>query len=148
MIHDFIGNADSILALNPLFKKAFDYLRSNDLSKMDLGKIVLEEGKLFLTIMQYEGKQPEAVKMESHCKYIDIQYIIDGKEQMGWATLKNCMYPIDGFNLEKDIQFYLDKPTSLLTVEAGEFTVFFPQDVHAPSIGSGTIKKVVVKVLA
>lgn len=148
MIHDFIGNSESILALNPLFKKAFDYIRSNDLSKMELGKIVLEEGKLFLTIMQYEGKQPDAVKMESHQKYIDIQYIIEGKEQMGWASLTNCHHPIDAFNAEKDIQFYSDKPTSMLTVKAGEFAVFFPSDVHAPSIGEGIIKKVVVKVLA
>jgi YhcH/YjgK/YiaL family protein len=147
MILDSIRNAASILALNPLFKQAFDFIQSNDLSKMEPGKTILDGDKLFISIMELDGKTPEAAKMESHRKYIDIQVVISGVETMGWTAIEHCTNELDPYNVEKDLQFFSDKPTTYVTVQAGEFVVFFPEDGHAPGISDGPIKKAVVKVL-
>ena len=147
MILDSLKNAASTLALNPLFKQAFDFIQKNDLSKMELGKTIIDGDKLFISVMEIDGKLPEAAKMESHVKYIDIQVVISGVETMGWTAIEHCTEAIEPYNAEKDLQFFADKPSTLITVHPGEFAIFFPEDGHAPGIGNGLIKKAVVKVL-
>ena len=147
MIQDVLNNFASILPLNPLFDKVLDYLKTHDLSKMELGKTVLEENRLFFTIMEVDGKTAEAAKMEAHQNFLDIQIVLEGSESMGWASLDRCKNPMDAYHAEKDIVFYNDQPSSYATVHPGEFVVFFPKDVHAPCIGTGKIKKAVFKVL-
>jgi len=147
MILDSLKNAASVRTLNPLFKQAFEFIEKNDLSKMEPGKTIIDGDKLFISVMEIDGKTPEAAKMESHVKYIDIQVVISGVETMGWAAIEHCTDAIEPYNTEKDLQFFTNKPTTLLTVNPGEFVIFFPEDGHAPGIGKGPIKKAVVKVL-
>jgi biofilm protein TabA len=147
MILDSLKNAASTLTLNPFFKQAFDYIQMNDLSKMEPGKIVLDGENLFISVMENEGKEPEAAKMETHRKYLDIQIILSGQETMGWTAVENCLDAMDAYNPDKDIQFFTNKPTTYVTVNTGEFIIFFPEDGHAPGIGQGLIKKAVVKVI-
>ncbi len=148
MILDSLKNAASTLAINPLFKQAFEFIQSNDLSKMEPGKTIIDGDKLFISVMEIDGKMPEAAKMESHVKYIDIQVVISGVETMGWTAIEHCTDAIEPYNAEKDLQFFTDKPSTFITVHPGEFAIFFPEDGHAPGIGNGPIKKAVVKVLA
>jgi len=147
MILDSLKNASSVLALHPLFKQAFEFIQNNDLSNMELGKTILDGDKLFISVMENEGKAPEAAKMESHVKYIDIQVVISGVETMGWTAIEHCTDALEPYNADKDLQFFSNKPTSMVTVNPGEFAIFFPEDGHAPGIGNGLIKKAVVKVL-
>jgi biofilm protein TabA len=147
MILDSLKNITASESLNPRFKQAFEYIKNNDLSKMEPGKVILDGDYLFISIMEIEGKLPEVAKMEAHKKYIDIQVVLVGQETMGWTAIENCIHEIDPYNADKDIIFYTDKPTTYLTVNPGEFAIFFPEDGHAPAIGSGLIKKAVVKVL-
>jgi len=147
MILDSLKNAASVRNLNPLFKQAFEFIEKNDLSKMEPGKTIIDGDKLFISVMEIDGKTPEAAKMESHVKYIDIQVVISGVETMGWAAIEHCTDAIEPYDKEKDLQFFTNKPTTLLTVYPGEFAIFFPEDGHAPGIGKGPIKKAVVKVL-
>lgn len=148
MILDSLRNATSIQALNPLFKKAFDFIQSHDLSAMEPGKTLIDGDKLFISVMEIDGKSVEAAKMESHQKYIDIQVVISGVETMGWTAIEHCNNALEPYNVEKDLQFFQDAPSTYVTVHPGEFAVFFPEDGHAPGIGNGPIKKAVVKVLA
>ena len=147
MVLDSLKNAASTLALNPLFKQAFDFIQSNDLSKMEPGKTIIDGDKLFISVMEIEGKTSEAAKMESHQKYIDIQVVISGVETMGWTATEQCTNAMEPYNAEKDLQFFTDKPSTYITVQPGQFAIFFPEDGHAPGIGNGPIKKAVVKVL-
>jgi YhcH/YjgK/YiaL family protein len=147
MVLDSLKNAKSYYSLNPLFQKAFEYICNNDLSNVEPGKIVLEGDRLYISVMNVEGKTPENAKMEAHKNYIDIQVILKNSETMGWTAIENCKNEMDPYNPVKDIIFYTDKPTSYVTVNPGEFAIYFPEDGHAPCIGKGTIKKAVVKVL-
>ncbi|MDD4920909.1 MAG: YhcH/YjgK/YiaL family protein [Bacteroidales bacterium] len=147
MILDSLKNASASFSLNPRFKQAFDFIQNNDLAKMEPGKLILDGENLFISLVELEGKKPEVAKMEAHKKYIDIQLVLAGQETMGWTAIENCINETEPYNGEKDIIFYTDKPTSYVTVNPGEFAIFFPEDGHAPAIGSGPIKKAIVKVL-
>lgn len=65
---------------------------------------------------------------------------------MGWASLADLKLPRGEFNSEKDIIFYGDAATTLLTVHPGQMAIFFPEDAHAPNIGLGTHRKIIIKV--
>jgi YhcH/YjgK/YiaL family protein len=54
--------------------------------------------------------------------------------------------PKEAYNAEKDVIFYNDKPDMYFSLHEGQFAIFFPDDVHAPMIGEGPVKKLVVKV--
>ena len=50
------------------------------------------------------------------------------------------------YNAEKDVTFYSDEMDTYFELNSGQFVIFYPEDVHAPMIGKGPIKKLVVKV--
>jgi len=149
MILGSLKDTETIEKLHPLFKKAFDYLKVADLEAIpaDGTKIELDGNRLFLFISEYQGKTHQEAKSEAHQRYIDIQVPIKGVELMGWKGLSECKEIQMPYNPEKDLIFYGDTVSSYVQVSPGEFVIFFPEDVHAPGIGSGTIVKVVVKVL-
>ena len=67
---------------------------------------------------------------EAHRKYLDIQYIVKGKEVVGWADLADCT--IQGeFNEEKDIGKYTGD-FEYITINEGICYVAFPEDAHMP----------------
>ncbi len=147
MILDSLKNTAAVEKIHPLFKQAFDYIKANDLSKVAPGKIELDGANLFISVAEITGKTQEAARIETHNKYIDIQIPVVGVETMGWLAGEYCKNTTDGYNAEKDITFFTDKPSTYVKVQPGEFIVFFPEDGHAPAIGEGFIKKLIVKVL-
>ena len=61
---------------------------------------------------------------------MDIQYIVKGKEVMGWADLSACTPTVD-FNEEKDIGMYTGD-FEFITINEGICYVAFPEDAHMP----------------
>ena len=127
-------------------KKAFDYIKATDFSKVPAGKIVLDGDKLYISVAEPTGKTKEAARMETHDKYIDIQMPLTAVETMGWKATNELKEPTAPYNPEKDITFFAYKPTTYIDVQPGEFAIFFPEDGHAPGIAEGNFRKVIVKV--
>jgi len=146
MILDNIVNADKYIGLHPRFAKAFEYIRQLDLATLEVGKTEIDGKDLHVAVSAKEGNSAEAAKFECHNNYIDIQFCPSGTEKLGWKPRHKCVEPIDAYNPEKDILFFKDKPDTYFDFHAGDFAIFFPEDVHAPMIGEGIIKKLVVKV--
>lgn len=147
MILDSLNNTAMYEGLHPLFKQAFEYLKSTDFLKTEAGKTILIEDKLIVNIANILGKPKNEAAIETHKKYIDIQLPIIGVEKIGWKAggeLNEISIP---YNEEKDITFYIDRPTAYTKIYPGQFAIYFPEDGHAPGIGEGAIKKVIVKVL-
>src|ERR1700712_138672 len=146
MIIDTLANSDQYIALHPGFKAAFDHLASIDINALEVGKYDVDGVKY--AVMAKDGATKEAAgeKFECHDKNIDIQVLISGVESMGWKPRNDCSSPKADYNAEKDVTFYNDAAEMYFTLHAGEFVIFYPNDVHAPMIGDGFIKKLVVKV--
>jgi YhcH/YjgK/YiaL family protein len=146
MILDSLKNYRMYKNLHPRFEKAFDYLESNNLRELPLGKIELEGSDLVINVVDITGKSESAARMETHNKFIDIQIPIGAIETMGWKSKCNLTQISEAYNAEKDITFYADKATSFINVEPFDFAVFFPEDGHQPGIGKGVYRKIIVKV--
>lgn len=146
MIHDSLKNTRAIENLHPLFKEALAFITQTDFSKLEDGKHLIGGEDLFVAISTIEGKKKEKAALETHNKYIDIQMPLSGIETIGWKAGNKLQEITQPYNEEKDITFFQDQPTSYTTIQPGEFAIYFPEDGHAPGIGEGMIRKVVVKV--
>lgn len=146
MILDSLDNLEIYASLNPLFGKAIEYLKSTDLNALEVGKVKLQGDDLVVNISEVEPKEKEDAKLETHIKYIDIQIPLSGDEIMGY-TAKNDLSDAE-YDAEKDVTFYEGLADSYVNVKKGMFTIFFPQDGHAPAITKVGLKKIIVKILA
>ena len=148
MIIDDLANANKYICLHPLFARAFGYIQEQDPSKMEPGKYEILGEDLKAIISQNPGKLKEEAlsKFECHQKHIDIQFCISGKETFGWKPLNKCVQQKEPYNAEKDVSFYDETPDMYFQLTDNQFVIFFPEDVHAPMIGEGDIKKIVIKV--
>ena len=148
MIVDTIKNAHKYFSVHPLFEKAFEYIQATDLNTVEMGKYEIDGDNLKAIFSNKDGMTAEAStsKFECHDKHIDIQLCIHGVEQMGWKPREDCENENGGYNPEKDVQLYNEEPDMFFQLTDGQFAIFFPEDVHAPMIGEGPIKKLVIKV--
>ena len=97
------------------------------------------------------GSEPmrsaEAAKLEAHRHYIDIQIPLDGSEGYGWRPTQELTQSVAGYQAERDVEFFHDRPSAHIHVRPGEFLILFPEDAHAPLIGNeAEIKKLVFKI--
>lgn len=147
MVIGSLTQAKRFEALHPDFKKVFEYVRSRDWREVAAGKIVLEEDKIWVNVDEVTGKNKEVAKLEAHNRFIDIQIPLLQEETFGWETRERLtLEEEEGYQVEKDILFYRDRPSLYFTLAVGDFVIFFPEDAHAPCIGKGKMKKIVVKV--
>ncbi len=147
MIIDTLAQADKYYGLHKYFKVAFEYLKSTDLGELPEGKFDVADG-VKVIVSNNPGKTAAAAaeKFECHNQNIDIQVCIHGYETIGWKPREDCLSPQAEYSEEKDVQFFYDKPDMHFALKGGQFVIFFPEDVHAPMIGEGLIKKLVVKI--
>jgi YhcH/YjgK/YiaL family protein len=132
--------------LHPLFERAFRFLADADLRSFAPGRHAVDGDRMYLSIDHMQGRGRDAARLEAHRRYIDIQYTIDGDEEIGWLPLAECGPPAGGFDEARDIGFFDRRPATWLAVPMGSFAVFFPQDAHAPLSGRGAVKKAILKV--
>ncbi len=146
MIIDSLENIASYQTLNQRLVRALNYLRETDFSGRSVGEYPLEERDIFAIVSDYSLKTRAQGKLEAHRQYVDIQYLVRGTEMIGYAPLAGQEILVD-YEHEKDCVFYRGD-SSLITLVAGMFAVFFPQDLHMPGIGDPAqqVRKVVVKV--
>ena len=136
MIFDTITNADRYAALHPLFPRAFEFIRQTDLLSLAPGRYPIVGEDLFVIVESVAGRSRDKAKLECHRKYIDIQLVLDGVDEMGWKSLSDCSEPVDIYNEKKDIQFFRDSPSSWIATPPGAFCIFFPEDTHAPLVAT------------
>ena len=146
MIIDTLDNLGKFVALNPLFAEVVEFLKTHDLRTMEVGKYPIKDKDLFLNLSLTKQRTKETAFLETHIDMIDIQVPITCAETFGYSPL--CDLPAFEYNAEKDITKYGDtKPQTYVTVNPGQFAIFFPQDGHAPCIiEEEEIKKAIFKV--
>jgi biofilm protein TabA len=128
-----------------LWDSAFAFLRDRDLSAIQPGKYPILGDQVYAMVSAAPSHKMEEVKWESHKKYIDLHYIIKGREMIGIADTSRAIitkpYTDDVINYEVAGKYYLARP--------GHFFLFFPNDAHRPTIlvtGYDVVKKIVIKI--
>lgn len=145
MVLSSLCNSKRTSSLHPLFERAFEFYER-------MGKF-LEEGcheiegdNIRLTIARGEMRPADEAPLEAHNNYIDIQIVISGTESYGIRDRQRCHYSDGGYDSERDIEFFHDSFSNLVTLSPDDFVIFFPEDAHAPLIGRGEIKKAIFKI--
>ena len=129
--------------------KAFAYLKNTDLNKIAKGKYPIDGDNVFASVTADSSKNFDKTNWESHRKYIDIQYVINGEEMIG-------VYPVSKATVTKEYDEKRDAANysadgKLYSATPGTFFIFFPSDAHRPNITPGgnlVVKKIVIKVKA
>lgn len=146
MIIDSLENAGKYIHLHPRFAKSFEFIKAQNLEAIEVGKFEIDGKDIHASVSLKDGVTEDAAKFEAHNNYIDIQVCPTGSETIGWKPRSKCTTEKEPYNTEKDVIFYSDKPDTYFQLHTGQFAIFYPEDVHAPMIGEGPIKKLVVKV--
>ena len=131
------------------FKVAFKFLERKDLAELPVGWIELEEG-VRASVQRYDSFEWDANQFETHEKYFDVQYILEGMECCGVCARAELGPVSVAYDEVNDIEFYEEpKHYSKVFLNTGDFIILAPEDAHKPRCAvdkSLTIKKIVVKV--
>jgi len=103
---------------------------------------------IFVTVENAVPKPVEEQKLETHAKFIDLHYIIDGFDIVGWKSSFECKDVYKKYDESKDIAFFNDPCDFSIKLVRGKFAVFFPEDAHAPLCGDKPLKKCIFKIRA
>jgi YhcH/YjgK/YiaL family protein len=146
MILDELAAAHRYHGLNPLFREGFAFLARTDLESLDSGRHELVGDRLFALVNRDPGRGRAGARLEAHRKYIDIQYLVSGTEEIGWRPTRLCQQLSEDYDEARDIMFFADEPLTWIALPPGKFMIFYPDDAHAPLAASGLNTKVVLKV--
>jgi YhcH/YjgK/YiaL family protein len=147
MILDQITNASLYQFKNPRLARGLEFLQSENVAILPPGRIDLEGDHLFALVQEYPTRIESECFWEAHRKYIDIQYLITGKERIDYAPL-SLLEITKPYDLTKD-RLELFGNGSRLQLSVGMFAIFFPHDAHRPCMATpipAPVKKIVVKV--
>jgi len=124
-------------------------IQSLNINELTVGKYEVDE-MFYYTVQKYETKHSELCKFESHRKYVDIQFIVQGEELMEVAhkaTLKKETL----YDEENDVEFW-EKPEFAMQIvlKKDGYIVLYPENAHKGCISLGDeptcVKKVVGKI--
>lgn len=149
MIYDRLNNCKQYFSLNEKFEKAFKFLVETDLKSIKDGSYEIDGKEIYANIQSLKTKAIADKKWEVHRKYIDIQYVISGREKMGYGILGDFKKVEIPYDEQKDIEFLNGEKFNFVDVSEGDFVIFYPNDVHAPMLAYQEpldIKKVIVKI--
>ncbi len=146
MIFATVANADRYAALHILFPRAIKFMRDTNMLVLEPGIYPIVGDDLFAIVENVDGRSRADAQLECHRRYIDIQLVLEGTDEMGWKALTDCHNPVSDYSAEKDIQFFHDAPATWIATPPGAFCIFFPEDAHAPLVSTGNIRKVVFKI--
>lgn len=135
-----------------LFKRlngvVYQFLEDFNPSLFNDGRYELENG-VYVNIEAYTTQERKERKFESHKKYIDVQYMIDGEELITVVNESELIIS-ESYNEERDITFYNNEPKGIdFRIANGEFIILKPGDAHMPCICIGEkkrVRKAVIKI--
>lgn len=138
-------------AFSPVLQKAVEHIRTTDWEHLQPGKYEIDGENMFAVVQEIETVPKADRKAECHAKYIDVQYLISGQEEIIGVARASANHTVIEDELEtSDYALYEEVQGEFdLVLYPGMFAVFFPSDLHRPgcsTTGGTRIKKAVIKV--
>ena len=151
------GNKNDIAKLLPYvserLQKALAYVAETDFSKIENGEYEIDGRNVFARVNTYETEPKAERKPEKHNDYIDVQFVAQGNETIWYTPLTGDCVEIENKAAKDDVIFYADPAEkNCAGLNAGDFAIFFPWELHRPNCSTeknaSLVQKIVVKVKA
>ncbi|MGC6388611.1 YhcH/YjgK/YiaL family protein [Ewingella sp. S1.OA.A_B6] len=131
-------------------RDAIEYVKQHITAETPLGKHDIRGNDAFVLISN-DATEPQSVRRaEFHARYLDIQIILNGTEGMTFSNQPAGKVDTDWL-ADKDIAFLsAGEQEKTIVLQAGDFVVFYPGEVHKPLCVVGepaNVRKAVVKML-
>ncbi len=148
MILDRLSNADTYANASGELAIAFEFLRQGDFEDFSTGRHEVHGERMYMMLNRYTTRQSAEIPFETHRAYVDVHYIVSGRETLFWEDL-NSMPLGEGYDSDGDAELFRYSGGLPITLEPGMFVVLYPWDAHKPGCTSGpavSICKVVLKI--
>lgn len=129
------------------WNKVFAWMATHDVTTLAPGRYDIDGDHCFANVQDAVLRPADQVKIESHKKYIDLQWCVSGIERFGivkakYATVNTPYVP--------DIMFWNTSKIKYTDSTPREFFIFFPDNYHRacvlPPDGTKNIRKVCIKI--
>lgn len=131
MIIDHIRNRKLYYGLGDDYKKTLDYMAELLGEKFAEGDLPVAESNSVIKARVMRTKPVENCKLEAHKKFVDIHFVVYGKEQIAYTDVDKCEEV--SYDEAKDFVVLSGNPQPIV-LEPGYFMVTFTSDAHMPSI--------------
>jgi YhcH/YjgK/YiaL family protein len=148
MVVDTLVNSEQYYVFGERFKKAFEFLKANDITKMEVGRYDIDGDDVFALVQAYDSKSIDNCGFEAHLKYADVHYVGEGFEYLGYGPIERAGEPITEYDPKADAIFY-EKECQYVLLQKGDIAIVFPNDVHMPqrrALVEVPVSKVCIKV--
>ena len=149
MIISTLSTCERYYALGEGFKKAFEFLKNNDIGNMELGRHDIDGDKVYILVQQYVSKTIDHCGLEAHSKYADVHYVAEGFEYLGYTSLERAGKPITAYDPKADAVFF-EKECQYILLQKDDIAIVFPEDAHMPqkrALVPTSVRKACIKVL-
>lgn len=145
-----IDKIENISIYNEIPQEVSNFLKSLT-PDISTGHYIID-GKAYANIDEYVTKPVSECKFEAHKKYIDIQMLLSGTEELDFIQTEGLKIA-EEYDTNRDVMFFENpsqKPDYLI-LEPFKFAMIYPHEAHRPQMNifdkSQKVKKVVVKIL-
>jgi len=151
MITGFIRQWDKEKYCYPkAFDRAIAYLKNTDLQSLEEGKYPIDGDKIFAMLQKPVTAPVAERRYELHRDYIDIQVLLDGREQHWYSMAYPTTRPTEDLLDSRDLAYYpAPEPPLSLIISPWQYVIYLPYELHCPACcvdGPETITKVVLKI--
>ena len=136
-------------ALNPWFSRAFAFLE-HVTPEIAVGRHDIDGDQVFALVQRYHTRPAAGMQFEAHRRYVDIQFLVQGREVIHWAPLADLTEVTLPYDEAREAALFAAiEGATPVRLSAGQFVILFPDDAHAPCCAWSEpeeVLKVVVKV--
>ncbi|MDF2721365.1 MAG: uncharacterized protein K0Q59_1040 [Paenibacillus sp.] len=148
MITDSLPHIGHYSSVSSRLKLAAQFLETHDCKALEPGKYEIDGDRVYALVQHYETKPREKGGWEAHRLYLDVQFMAEGSEMLGYIPIAQTEVTRP-YDIAGDYALFA-AAGDFFTLREGHFALFAPHDVHMPGVQVDTaqsVKKIVIKVL-
>lgn len=125
-----VDKIEHILLYEPLLKNLRNGMNMiHSLKEIEVGRYEFDGG--FFMIQKGSTKPITEGTFEAHRKYIDVQILLEGSEELAWSDIRDLKSEL-AYDSEKDAERLSGNFDHVMRISKGMFYAAFPHDGHKP----------------